>query len=129
MIVFFAIGFEDSLVEITPPCSCLQVAQSDEPEIDDIPVGLLLINTSSTDAMFFCPERIAVVLEGNVVIDCTTLADGFVVLFGLIYGLPLSYPKDLTNIFDFIQKVFMGLDDGKLRPRVLSLKNDLLAVE
>ncbi|XP_072568849.1 sterile alpha motif domain-containing protein 3-like isoform X2 [Paramormyrops kingsleyae] len=105
------------------------VAQSDEPDIDDITVGLLLINTSSTDAKFFCPERIAVVLEGNVVIDCTTLADGFVMLFGLIYGLHLSYPKDLANTFDFIQKVLMGLDDGKLRPRVLSLKNDLLAVE
>ncbi|XP_072558006.1 uncharacterized protein [Paramormyrops kingsleyae] len=105
------------------------VAQSDEPDIDDITVALLLINTSSTDAKFFCPERIAVVLEGNVVIDCTTLADGFVMLFSLIYGLHLSYPKDLANTFDFIQKVLMGLDDGKLRPSVLSLKNDLLAVE
>lgn len=116
-------------LEITPLSFCLQVTQSDEPDIAEIPVGLLLINSSPTDATFFCPEKVAVVLEGNRVIDCTTLADGFVMLFGLIYGLHLSYPKDLANTFDFTQKVLMDLDDGKLRPRVLSLKNDLLAME
>uniref|UniRef100_A0A3Q3RZ58 PB1 domain-containing protein n=1 Tax=Mastacembelus armatus TaxID=205130 RepID=A0A3Q3RZ58_9TELE len=78
---------------------------------------------------FFVPERTAVVLEGNTVIECTTLSDAFVTLFALIYALHLSYPKDLANTFDFIQKVVMGLDDGKLRPRVLSLKNELSAVE
>uniref|UniRef100_A0A3P8SLL5 PB1 domain-containing protein n=1 Tax=Amphiprion percula TaxID=161767 RepID=A0A3P8SLL5_AMPPE len=52
-----------------------------------------------------------------------------VMLFALIYALHLSYPKELSNTFDFIQKVLMGLEDGKLRPRVLSLKNDLLAME
>ncbi|KAK5935997.1 hypothetical protein CgunFtcFv8_021303 [Champsocephalus gunnari] len=39
----------------------------------------------------------------------------------------LSYPKDLANTFDFTQKVLMGLDEGNLKPRVLSLKK-LLAV-
>ncbi len=60
-------SFRDSLKqsEVTVPCCCLQVAQSDEPNINVIPVGLFLISANSTDAMFFCPERIAVVLEGN----------------------------------------------------------------
>lgn len=105
------------------------MAQSDEPDIDGIPVGLLLISANSTDATFFCSERIAVVLEGNIVIEFPTFADAFVVLFALIYALHLSYPKALANTFDFTQKVLMGLEDGKLKPRVLSLKNDLLAVE
>lgn len=68
-------------------------------------------------------------LEGNIVIDFPTFADAFVMLFALIYVLHLSYPKALANTFDFTQKVLMGLEDGKLKPRVLSLKNDLLAVE
>lgn len=105
------------------------MSQSDEPNIDDLPVGLLLVSANLTDATFFCPDRTAVVLEGNTVMDFTTFADAFVMLFALIYALHLSYPKDLANTFDFTQKVLMGLDDGKLKPRVLSLKNDLMEVE
>jgi len=57
------------------------------------------------------------------VIDFSTFADG------LTYALDQSYPKELANTFDFTQKVLMGLEHGKLRPRVLSLKNELFAVE
>uniref|UniRef100_A0A3B4GB81 Uncharacterized protein n=1 Tax=Pundamilia nyererei TaxID=303518 RepID=A0A3B4GB81_9CICH len=77
--------------------------------------------TVSNDATFFCPEKM--------IIDFPTLADAFLVIFGLTYALHLSYPKCLANTFDFIQKVLMGLEDGKLKPKVLSLKNDLLAAE
>nr|XP_020483649.1 uncharacterized protein LOC109978764 isoform X2 [Labrus bergylta]XP_020516972.1 uncharacterized protein LOC110006084 isoform X2 [Labrus bergylta] len=38
-------------------------ALSDELQIDNIPVGLLLISATSTDAAVFCPEKVAVVLE------------------------------------------------------------------
>ena len=68
-------------------------------------------------------------LESNIVIDSPTFADTFVMLFALIYALHLSYPKALANTFDFTRKVSMGLEDGKLKPRVLSLKNDLWVVE
>ncbi|KAI7797239.1 hypothetical protein IRJ41_022878, partial [Triplophysa rosa] len=105
------------------------VMLSYEPDIIDVPLGLLLINQTSSDANFFCTERIAVVLEGDIVLESSTLADAFVILFALTYTLHLDYPKTLLNTFDFIQKVLMGVEDGKLRPRVLSLKNDLLAVE
>ena len=102
---------------------------SDEPDIDDMAVGLLLISAKSTNPTLCYPERMAVVLEGNRVIELHTLAEAFILLYALIYALDLSYPKDLANTFDFTQKVLMGLDDQKLRPRVLSLKNDLLAVQ
>lgn len=105
------------------------MTQSDEPDVGDVPLGLLLTRANSTDAAFFCPEKVAVLVEGNIIIDFPTLDDAFVVLFALTYALNLSYPKCLANTFDFIQKVLMGLDDGKLRPKVLSLKNDLLADE
>ena len=61
--------------------------------------------------------------------DLPTFADTFVMLFALIYALHLSYPKTLANTFDFVQKVLMGLDDGKLKPKVLTLKNELLTAE
>ncbi len=44
-------------------------------------------------------------------------------LFGLMYALDLSSPKELDNTFDFTRKLLMGLEDGKLSPRVLNLKN------
>uniref|UniRef100_A0A3P8SW13 PB1 domain-containing protein n=1 Tax=Amphiprion percula TaxID=161767 RepID=A0A3P8SW13_AMPPE len=102
---------------------------SDDPDIDDIPLRLLSVGANSRDVTFFCPEKIAVVVEGNIVINVPIMAHACVMLFALIYALHLSYPKELSNTFDFIQKVLMGLEDGKLRPRVLSLKNDLLAME
>ena len=113
------------ITELTVLCSCLQVTQSEEPDINDMSVGLLSISAYSTDATFFCPERTAVVLEGNIVVELPTLADAF----ALMYALHLSYPKELANTFDFTQKILMCLEDGKLRPRVLTLKNNLLSVE
>lgn len=103
--------------------SLLQPVESPELDIDDVPLGLALITANSTDPTFLCPDRVAVIIEGNLVVDA------YVVLLGLIYVLRLHYPKDLANAFNFIQKVLMGLEDGKLKPRLLSLKNDLLAVE
>ena len=81
------------------------MTQSGEPDINDVSLGLLSINAGSTDATFFCPEKTAVVLEGNIIIDFPTLADAFVVLFALTYALHLSHPKELANTFDFSQKV------------------------
>lgn len=107
----------------------LQPVESPELDIDDVPLGLALITANSTDATFLCPDRVAVLIEGNLVVDMHTLAEAYEIILGLIYALHLHYPKDLANTFDFIQKVLMGLEDGKLKPRVLSLKNDLLAVE
>ncbi|KAK1898508.1 Vacuolar protein sorting-associated protein 13B [Dissostichus eleginoides] len=107
-----------------------KVEQSDDPDIEDIAVGLLMINARSTDTTLFCPERIAVVIEGNRVIKLPTLADAFILLFALTFALHLSYPKDLANTLTSPRKCW-GLDEGNLKnlkPRVLSLKNELLAV-
>lgn len=88
-----------------------------------------MTSANSTDATFLCPEKSTVVLEGNTVVELPTFADAFVTLFAMMYVLHISYPKDLANTFDFMQKVLMGLEDGKLKPRVLSLKNDLMTLE
>lgn len=65
-----------------------------------------------------------IVVEGNVVIDeIQSMTQGIVVLFGLTYALNLSYPKKLKYFFESVQKIFMGLDDGKQpSPKVQGLK-------
>lgn len=88
-----------------------------------------MINANPTDAPIFCAEKVGIVLESKMVVEFPTYAEAFVMLFALIYAMHLNYPKALANTFDFVQKVLMGLDDGKLKPRVLTLKNELLAVE
>lgn len=43
-----------------------------------------------------------------------------------MYALDLSYPKVRTNTFEFTQKILLGLESGKLSPRLQTLKNELL---
>ncbi|KAL2099407.1 hypothetical protein ACEWY4_005887 [Coilia grayii] len=50
----------------------------------------------------------------------------FVMLFGLIYALNLSYPQKLSKTFEFFQKVLMEMDVNSSSPKILSLKNRLL---
>ena len=92
-------------------------------------VGLLtMVNEDPSSPVQFSPARIAIVLEGDIVLnDLSYLADAFLMLLGLMYALNICYPKKLIHTFHFIQKVIMGLDDFKpLTPRLLNLKNDLL---
>lgn len=87
------------------------------------------MDANPTAASIFCAEKVGIVLECKMIMEFSTYVEAFVMLFALIYALHLSYPKELANTFDFVQKVLMGLDDGKLKPRVLTLKNELLREE
>ncbi|KAI2661018.1 Zona pellucida-like domain-containing protein 1 [Labeo rohita] len=49
-------------------------------------------------------------------------------LFGLLYAVNFSYPKDLKYTFDTIQNLFMELGSGSTQS-VLFLKNKLLQVK
>ena len=105
--------------------------ESDEPGIIDTPAALVTAVTEDTaDPVHFSPASISIVVEDDVVMsDIPNWADAFALLFGL-YALNLDYPKKLIHTFTFIQKILMGLDDGKpLKPCLLSLKNDLLMKE
>ena len=96
--------------------------ECDEPELG-VAVGLL---TVISDHGLYHPVRVSVVIESDAVVNLPKLADAFLVIFGLIYALHLSYPKALTNTFEFTQKILLGLESGKLSPRLQTLKNDLL---
>ncbi|TKS65949.1 hypothetical protein D9C73_000009 [Collichthys lucidus] len=73
------------------------------------------------------PEDVGVIIEGvNVLQGLKNVANGCVLLLGLIYSLNLSYPKELKHTFEFLQKVVMELDGNRLSQKVQVLKNRLL---
>ncbi|CAL9686158.1 unnamed protein product [Knipowitschia caucasica] len=72
------------------------------------------------------PSRVSIVLEGSVVMEeLANLPQAFCVLFGLIYALHLDYPKCMKSTFHFIQQVMLNLGRVELKPKILSLKNQL----
>lgn len=90
-------------------------------------MGLLsVISDHETKTIHYHPERIFVIIEGDVVVSLSRLGDAFLAVFGLMYAFHLSYPKALTNTFEFTQMVLLGLETGKLSPRLQTLKNELM---
>ncbi|XP_072565352.1 uncharacterized protein [Paramormyrops kingsleyae] len=74
------------------------------------------------------PLEAGIVLEGTqVMAGLQSVPNACVILLGLMYVINLSYPKPLRYTFEFFQKVLLELDSGKLSPKMLSLKNNLLA--
>ncbi|KAL2088071.1 hypothetical protein ACEWY4_016899 [Coilia grayii] len=71
---------------------------------------------------------IAVILEGNIVLDnLSTYPEAFCLLFGLMYALHLDYPKSMKYTFEFIQKILLNLGQNKLTPKLQTLKNALMS--
>lgn len=59
----------------------------DEPDL--VGASVVLLTTTSDDAtspVHYQPQRITVILEGDVIVDLPRLADDFLVMFSLIYG-------------------------------------------
>ncbi|KAK6489448.1 hypothetical protein HHUSO_G6244 [Huso huso] len=92
-----------------------RVEDSDEPDVGDAPVAILTVVSDDTEKpIHFNPIKISIVLESEVMVtNLPRLADAFLVMFGLIYALHLSYPKELANTFEFVQKILLGLEDGE----------------
>ncbi|XP_060785152.1 uncharacterized protein LOC132891510 isoform X2 [Neoarius graeffei] len=96
---------------------------SDEPDLDGVALGLLTF--ANNDAGLYNALRVSVVIEGAVVMSVSRHTDAFLIMFGLMYALHLSYPKALINTFEFVQKILLGLDGGKLSPKLQTMKIDL----
>lgn len=70
-------------------------------------MGIYVVQQEGAEA----PEDVGITIEGCTVLqDLRDVANGCAALFGWIYCLKLSYPKDLRYPFEFLQKVLMGLD-------------------
>ncbi|CAL9684930.1 unnamed protein product [Knipowitschia caucasica] len=73
------------------------------------------------------PASLKIIIEGEVVIENLRNLPGAVcLLFGLTYGLHLTYPKKLGNTLQCIQQIFFTLGSAELKPRFQTLKNQLL---
>ncbi|KAJ8414519.1 hypothetical protein AAFF_G00037210 [Aldrovandia affinis] len=72
------------------------------------------------------PEDVGIVIEGiKVLNNFGSVIMGFIMLFGLIYALDLSFPDNHT--FEFFQKIIMNLDGHKLNTKIQQLKIKLFA--
>jgi len=105
----------------------LCLSQETEDGTKGVSVGILYVmedNDQTTSSPMI--QNIAVVLEEVVVLeDVPDTSTALAYLFGLLYALNFSYPKNLKYTFDAIQNLFMELGSGSTQ-RVLSLKNKLL---
>ncbi|KAK0149679.1 hypothetical protein N1851_009561 [Merluccius polli] len=69
------------------------------------------------------PDDIGVVIEGVKVLNNVGSATmAFIMLFGLIYALDLSFPDNLKYTFEFVQKILMNLDGHRLNTKIQQLK-------
>ncbi|KAJ8333485.1 hypothetical protein SKAU_G00414930 [Synaphobranchus kaupii] len=98
-----------------PPAMILCVVEADrhddshEVELWDAPVALLIVVSDNVkDPVHYQPVKISIVLGSDVVTNLCQPADVFLVIFGLIYALDLSYPNGLNNTFKFVQKTWIG---------------------
>ncbi|KAJ8355310.1 hypothetical protein AAFF_G00071680 [Aldrovandia affinis] len=74
------------------------------------------------------PEDVGIVIEGiKVLNNFGSVIMGFIMLFGLIYALDLSFPDNLKYTFEFFQKIIMNLDGHKLNTKIQQLKIKLFA--
>ncbi|XP_057178886.1 uncharacterized protein LOC130555713 isoform X2 [Triplophysa rosa] len=101
-------------------------------DFSGVDVGLLTVLPEDTPAQ--TPNALsvdssrAIILEGRIVVDdVPNLPHAVCLLFALIYALNLDYPKTMRNSFDFIQRVFLLLGGKNLKPKLQTLKNQLLA--
>lgn len=71
-------------------------------------------------------DDVGVVIEGvKVLTNVESVMQAFILLFGLIYILDLSYPENLKYTFEFVQKIIMNLDGHKINTKIQQLKMKL----
>lgn len=107
--------------------SVLQQTDADDVAVKGVSVGILYVledcrvETSSSPKV----QNIALIFEESVVLqDIPDTPTALAYLFGLLYALHISFPKDLKYTFDTLQYVFMGMGP-KCTQHVRSLKNKL----
>lgn len=95
------------------------------PDLSTTPVALLSKVSVGEGRRVNYGNKVSIVLEGQEIVTLGNFTEAFLVMFGLMYTLHPSYPKDLKLTFEFVQKILLGLDDSKLSPRLQTLKNNL----
>ncbi|XP_051779497.1 uncharacterized protein LOC114646060 isoform X1 [Erpetoichthys calabaricus] len=93
-----------------------------EREIEQTVMGIYVIRREGEDDTEEA-EDVGVVLEGvEVLNELKNIVSAFIMLFGLIYALNLSYPHDLKFTFEVLQKVIMNMDGQSFLQKCKHLK-------
>ncbi len=89
-------------------------------------------NDIATTVMGICTFRrnefgeaddVGIVIEGvKVLSNMESVILAFILLFGLIYALGLSYSDNLKYTSEFVQKILMNLDGHKVNTKIQQLK-------
>lgn len=64
-----------------------------KPELLDAVALLTVVKDNDTNSVHLQPVKISVAIESAIVIKLHRFADAFLVMFGLIHALHLSYPR------------------------------------
>ena len=113
------------MINIVSFCHFEDVDVGAEREMEKVVLGIYAVQPEGAEATDPLAD-VGILVEGcSVLQNLRDVGNGCAVLFGLIYCLNLSYPKDLRYTFEFLQKVVMGLDGNKLSTKVQVLKNKL----
>lgn len=73
-----------------------------------------------------------VIIEGQSMVDIavSSVSHAVALLFGVIYALNLTYPKEYKYFWEVIQRIIMKLDDGRnLSPKVQGLNDKLTSAK
>ena len=73
------------------------------------------------------PVTVSIVLEGQEILSCGSVAKACMLLMGLIYALNLAYPATLRYTFEVFQKLLLELDGVRLSPKIQTFKVKLLS--
>lgn len=102
----------------------------DDDSFRDLDVGILLVEHEGavlSSSLHLSPASLKIIIEGEVVMDnIQDLPKAMCILFGLTYALHLNYPKTMKLTFQFIQQVLLSLGHTELKPKIQTLKNQLV---
>lgn len=118
---WYCFGTLSTVLNISPLlCFVKESASEDgERDITATVMGIYTVVRDGEDE----PKDVGIVIEGTKVLqNMDSVMKAFIVLFGLIYALDLSYPDTLKYTFEFCQKIIMNLDGHNLNAKIQQLK-------
>ncbi len=111
------------------PCFFFQGVDEDS-LYRDVPVGILCHEQDNSNphmqSLHHTASSVGIILEGNIVMKVKSLPQAMYIVFGLTHALHLTYPKYMKNTFDFFQQVLLNLGKTDLKPKLQTLKNQLV---
>lgn len=95
-------------------------------DLQNSTMGVYVINKEGGE--IGAHDDIGIYVEEEIILDnIGSVAQACAMMLGVIYVLNMAYPKELKYSYEFIQKVLLKMDGERLSPKVLGLKNKIIA--